>query len=207
MRHLGRVALLLAIVGGTAVLTLPNSEAAQTCFGKAATIADHTGTIQGTDGDDVIIGDDGFNNIFRNGGFDRICSGGDGDWIESQADDGHIWVKGGAGGDLIYGSDEDDRLYGGDGRDTLVGTGGNDELHGDAGDDRLQGEAGNDELNGGMMTISSMAVPALTVTSRDRAKTYAPKNSADWSSPAKAHHPRCPIVSTKRSGLTLLGTW
>ena len=56
-RQLGRVTLLLAIVGGTAVLALPSSQAASTCFGKAATIADQVDDIQGTPGNDVIIGD------------------------------------------------------------------------------------------------------------------------------------------------------
>ena len=48
-----------------------------TCFGLPATINDHTGSIAGTAGDDVIIGDDGENDIDNLGaGVDRICAGG-----------------------------------------------------------------------------------------------------------------------------------
>ena len=72
----------IILIIATTLLTgwLP-AEAAQTFFGKAATIADHTGTITGTEGKDVIIGDDGDNEIDAQGGVDYVCGGGGNDEI------------------------------------------------------------------------------------------------------------------------------
>ena len=78
MRQLGSMSLFFAIVVGAVAQTVPATEAAQTCFGKPATIADHSGSINGTAGNDVIVGDNGDNEIDGQGGVDRIC-GGDGD--------------------------------------------------------------------------------------------------------------------------------
>jgi hypothetical protein len=65
MWQLRGMSLVFAIVLGAVAQTIPATEAAQTCFGKPATIADHMGSINGTAGDDVIIGDDGDNDIDR----------------------------------------------------------------------------------------------------------------------------------------------
>ena len=67
-------ALLLAAVGGTA---LPASAraAADTCQGKDATIVKETGTVNGTEGDDVIIGGQ-FTIVNAGAGDDTVCVSG-----------------------------------------------------------------------------------------------------------------------------------
>ena len=64
------------------------------------------GTLQGTDGNDVLVGDAGDNSI----------SGGDGDDT----------LSGGAGDDILNGGAGNDTLNGGGGNDTLIGGGGTD---------------------------------------------------------------------------------
>lgn len=122
-------------------------------------------SIEGTQGDDVIVGtscgDDinggaGDDNIDSRGG-DDVILGGDGDdhIVAGEGDDtvfagrGNDIVFGGAGNDRISGGAGDDRLYGDDGDDVLFGDEGNDLLIGGAGNDILDGGAGNDRLEGG----------------------------------------------------------
>src|ERR687893_779742 len=95
MRHLGSMSLVVGLMVGAVTQTIPATAAAPTCFGKNATIADHAGSIQGTNGDDVIIGDNGANTIDGKSGADRICGLGGDDWL--------------------YGWKGADRLDGGDG--------------------------------------------------------------------------------------------
>src|SRR5687767_13763740 len=137
-----RLAVLIAL--GLMAAALPTGSApvnaAATCFGLPATIADHNGKIVGTAGDDVIIGDDGDND--GRGGVDRIC-GGDGDDVIVAGGPGtdptHVLrANGGKGNDTITGS-YDDRLFGGAGDDVLWGLSGNDQLFGQDGADELHG--------------------------------------------------------------------
>ncbi|MBG1265919.1 calcium-binding protein [Nostoc sp. WHI] len=98
-------------------------------------------TINGFDGDDIIIGQDFFSNynIFGGAGNDIIVGGFYGNVLIG--DD----IIGGVGGnDLLAGRDGTDSLYGNGGNDTLYGYGGNDKLIGDVGTDELTGGAGND---------------------------------------------------------------
>lgn len=108
------------------------------CRGQAATISDHTGTIFGTNGNDVIVGSSGAETIDGMGGGDLICGKG-----------GNDLVQGGGGDDDIRGGPGGDDLRGNDGTDLLVGTGGRDTLWGGDGNDRLEGGKRPDELHGG----------------------------------------------------------
>jgi Ca2+-binding RTX toxin-like protein len=98
------------------------------CFGSAATITG-SGTIVGTDANDVIIGGDGGDTIQGKGGDDTIC--------------------GGPGNDSIGGGPGDDQLDGGAGNDIVQGGPGNDTVLGGEGDDTIQGGADTDTCDGG----------------------------------------------------------
>jgi Ca2+-binding RTX toxin-like protein len=122
-------------------------------------------TLQGLDGDDLIIGGGGQDQIFGNDGNDTIRGssvgsslfGGNGnDLIEGGA--GLDYLDGEDGNDTLFGSDErdqlfgftgDDRLDGGTGADSLYGGGGADALLGGAGADYLEGGSGADTIEGG----------------------------------------------------------
>ena len=45
LRQFGHVSVLFGMLVGATAQTIPASEAARTCFGQAATVADHSGTI------------------------------------------------------------------------------------------------------------------------------------------------------------------
>ena len=122
-----------------------------TCFGEKATISDHSGTIQGTSGNDVIIGDNGTNKIFGKGGKDRICAKDGPDRVEGGGDFDRI--DGGAGDELPAkpaepGADEP-VLIGGSGPDTIFGGGGDDAIHGFGGNDRIYSGDGTDSIYAG----------------------------------------------------------
>jgi len=104
-------------------------------------------TIEGTNGDDVIMGTPdadvihgfrGNDMIFGMGGDDTICGG-----------IGQDYIEGGAGNDNICGQSGRDTLHGGDGDDRIRGQRGGDQLFGEAGNDSLAGGAANDGLSGG----------------------------------------------------------
>jgi Ca2+-binding RTX toxin-like protein len=120
---------MLGIVLGGGLLAARPVDAAATCFGLAATIADQKGAIVGTNGDDVIIGDSGDNTIVGKGGNDLICGRG--------------------GADVVHGGGGDDRISGGNGDDELHGETDNDTLYGDKGDEDIYGGGGDDVLVGG----------------------------------------------------------
>ncbi|BAY78042.1 hemolysin-type calcium-binding region [Nostoc linckia NIES-25] len=98
-------------------------------------------TINGFDGDDVIIGQDTFSNyiLFGGAGNDFIVGG-----FYSNVLIGDDTFDGVGGNDILAGRDGTDSLYGCGGNDTLYGYGGNDELIGGPGTDNLTGGAGND---------------------------------------------------------------
>lgn len=100
-----RLILSLAAAGALAAQLLvvtPAAAATPTCDGKAATIFGHSGTIDGTSGDDVIVGSASADTIDGRGGHDTIC--------------------GGTGGDTLIGGPGSDYLDGGQGIDELVYT-------------------------------------------------------------------------------------
>ena len=136
VRLVGGANLVLGIVLGGGVIASPRTEAAADCFVEQATISDHSGTIYGTDGDDVIVANGGNNTIYGFGGNDLICSG-----------DGDDWVSGGYGKDKIDGGAQDDTLYGTTGKDVLKGGSGNDALYGDSNYDTCQSGAGFDYVD------------------------------------------------------------
>jgi Ca2+-binding RTX toxin-like protein len=107
------------------------------CFGEPATITGN-GTVNGTNGDDVIITGNGADTVDGKGGNDRICSRG-----------GDDHVRGGAGNDRINSGNGNDDTGGQAGEDLIQSTGGNDDVQGGDGMDRVQGGEGNDTLNGG----------------------------------------------------------
>lgn len=95
-------------------------------------------TIQGNGGNDTLLGGDGDDSISGGTGDDSI-NGGDGDDSVS-ADDGNDSINAGNGQDTISG---------GNGNDTIGAANGQDSLNGDAGDDSLNGDGGTDTVNGG----------------------------------------------------------
>lgn len=118
----------LVVAGLTSQMTA--DAAGPKCFGKKATIADHSGLILGTPGNDVIIGDNGANNVSGGGGNDRICGLG--------------------GQDLLFGDEGNDRISAGKGPDSVSGGFGNDLIFGDNGNDHLVGNDDDDTLVGGL---------------------------------------------------------
>jgi Tol biopolymer transport system component len=96
------------------------------CRGHEAThvMQPGDGTLEATDGPDVIVGTEGPDTINAGGGADVVCAGKKGDT-----------VSGGRG---------PDQLLGQRGPDTLKGNGGNDELAGGRGTDTCAGGAGTD---------------------------------------------------------------
>ncbi len=126
----GVVALVLAGIFGTPV---------EVAGAAAASCADATITILGTEGDDVLIGTAGADGIAGLGGNDTIDGGGGKDTICGDA--GADSLRGGAGADRIEGGGDDDTIDGGGGIDKLLGQNGNDRL--------TDKSAGADTLTGG----------------------------------------------------------
>lgn len=118
-----------------------------------------SGTIRGTNADDVIIGSEGPDDIRGGNGNDVICGRGGGDYIDGgNGNDDLLGDRGGAepGVDGVIGTgDEEDLLpeeYGPDGvggADVIRGGNGNDRLWGDEANDDLDGGNGDDQLRGG----------------------------------------------------------
>lgn len=104
--------------------------------------------IEGGNGHDTLDGGDGDDKIFGEDGNDIIYAG-DGVQDFVYSGNGNDTVYGEGGADKILGEAGDDILNGGDGDDVLRGDIGNDTLNGDAGNDRLFGDDGNDTIDGG----------------------------------------------------------
>lgn len=121
-------------------------------------------SVQGGNGDDVIIGSpdlamsaagqDGDDTITGSGSDDTITGGDGDDSISGQA--GNDSIDAGDGDDVVTGDDGDDTIVGDDGNDTLSGNLGNDSIVAGDGQDSLSGHEGLDTLNGnsGSDTIS-----------------------------------------------------
>jgi uncharacterized delta-60 repeat protein len=113
-------------------------------------------TLDGGNGDDIILGHQGRDRITGAAGNDRIVGGAGDDWLSgnSQKDridggDGDDSIFGNGGGDRLEGSAGDDTLLGGDQPDGIAGGAGNDSVLGEGGHDRLSGDAGQDFISGG----------------------------------------------------------
>ena len=105
-------------------------------------------TIQGTDGNDVIVGTDGPDVIWALKGNDRV-RGGDGDDVICMFG-GNDRASGGKGNDAINGSKQNDVLHGDAGNDNLYGFQGRDKVFGDTGRDMVNGGPGaGDKCDGG----------------------------------------------------------
>ena len=108
------------------------------------------GTVEGTNGDDLIdvnyTGDPDGDRIDAD---DAILPGTSGDDDLVEAGPGNDTILAGEGNDTVNAGRDDDLVYGGDGDDVLNGEEGQDILFGDGGDDTLNGESGDDTLKGG----------------------------------------------------------
>lgn len=83
-----------------------------------------SGTLNGTNNNDLILGSPGADTINGRQGGDCILGGGGNDVIYGFV--GNDVLLGGPGDDTLYGNQGDDVLIGGDGYDTCVGGGGAD---------------------------------------------------------------------------------
>lgn len=122
-------------------------------------------TINGSDGDDLLLAGSGRDSVMGNPGNDTIIGGGGDDTL--QGGDGNDTVLGQGGEDRIEGNDGDDFLNSGAGRDLVYGddvpalvdpdstvpppipVGGNDTITGGARSDTLFGGVGSDVIYGG----------------------------------------------------------
>lgn len=114
-------------------------------------------TLEGGEGDDLIVGSHEPDDLYGGNGADRML-GGDGDdylidgpkdfFTSTTTDDDQLF--GGSGSDLMGGTSGDDRVRGEWGDDVFVGGGsGNDLVAGGPGRDQLAGASGADELIAG----------------------------------------------------------
>jgi Ca2+-binding RTX toxin-like protein len=115
--------------------------------GGTASGATFNGTLNGTNGADVIVGTSGNDYIRGFQGNDRICGRDGNDYI--RGDQGNDIIRGGQGNDYLYGDVGIDTLSGNAGNDYLFGGNGDDTLCGQTDADYLQGQNGNDGLDGG----------------------------------------------------------
>jgi uncharacterized delta-60 repeat protein len=106
-------------------------------------------TIDGGNGNDILVGSQGRDRITGGNDDDRINGWDNDDWLSGNAQKDRI--DGGKGADSILGNGGRDRLAGGEGNgnDTLLGGDQPDTLDGGAGNDSLLGEGGHDHLTGG----------------------------------------------------------
>ncbi|MCC3475035.1 MULTISPECIES: cadherin-like domain-containing protein [unclassified Microcoleus] len=122
-------------------------------------------TIEGTDGDDIIVATGANQSLYGKRGKDKLkgksgknklyggkdgddCEGGDGD-DEIRGDRGDDKCDGGEGNDTLYGGKDNDTLSGGTGNDTCKGDDGDDWVHGNDGKDDVDGGSGSDTVYGG----------------------------------------------------------
>jgi Ca2+-binding RTX toxin-like protein len=112
-------------------------------------------SIDGGNGNDILVGSKGRDRITGGNGDDRINGWDGNDWLSGNAQKDRIdggqgddSILGNGGRDSLAGSDGNDSLYGGDQADILAGNAGNDSLAGEGGHDRLDGGSGQDTLYG-----------------------------------------------------------
>ena len=96
-------------------------------------IVSGSGTVNGTNGNDLILGSAGVDTLNGANGPDCLMAGSGADTL-----------NGGAGTDILLGGDGNDNLLGNAANDTLYGEGGNDTLNGGAATDVCDGGSGTD---------------------------------------------------------------
>ncbi|HEX2196472.1 MAG TPA: calcium-binding protein [Actinomycetota bacterium] len=140
----------LAVVAAQGVVVVGDGRSAgaaarPTCFGKKATIVVRDGyeSVDGTNGDDVIVGTSSTDYIDGKGGNDRICA-------RSNHPADEDFVSGGGGDDRISGGRSGDSLNGGRGDDLIVGGRGYDYIWAELGADTVRGGAESDYVDGGI---------------------------------------------------------
>jgi len=112
--------------------------------------------INGGNGKDCIIGNEG-NDILHGGNDKDVIVGGEGDdRIDGDNEEdilfgesGNDVINGGNDSDIIHGGAGNDRINGDNGRDTIFGEDGNDTITGGNDRDSIEGGAGNDDIDGG----------------------------------------------------------
>jgi Ca2+-binding RTX toxin-like protein len=119
------------------------------CNGKFATIIGGPGntTINGTNGDDVIVDLDGNNKVNGKDGDDTICTGPGKDKITGG--DGNDWIDAGDGKNNVNSGNDDDTVTTGSDIDTVNGADGDDDLTTGPGNDKVTGGDGNDTIDAG----------------------------------------------------------
>ena len=126
-----------ADVGARAViLPIMGTEGDDNLF--TAAVADHSNTVYGLGGNDILASGTGNDTLVGGEGNDQMVGAG-----------GNDILSGDEGNDTLYGGLGDDSLAAGEGQDMLSGDEGDDVLTGGAGDDTLYGGDGNDVLDGG----------------------------------------------------------
>ncbi len=136
--------LVAAAPGGACTGTPP-----PTCNGQFATIVGGPGnnTINGTDGDDVIVDLSGNNTINPKRGDDTVCTGPGNDTVNQS--DGNDWIDAGDGKNKVSGGDGNDTITTGSGVDTIAGGDGDDTISSGGGNDKITGSNGNDTIDAG----------------------------------------------------------
>ena len=140
------------MIGGHGNDTLSIGGAAAAVAGFAALQEEEGGTVDGGDGNDVIIGGDNDDTEFGGAGNDLMSGGGGNDFIDSG--EGNDTIDGGDGADFIRCGPGDDTVSGGAGDDTINGSDGINDYDGGADNDRFvagddgYGDSGT-SINGG----------------------------------------------------------
>lgn len=106
-------------------------------------------SILGYDGEDLVHGGDGNDIISAHGGGGDVLYGDAGnDWLSAWNEDVN-YLDGGSGDDRLLSHKGDDQLLGGVGNDEFVSLGGNNTMYGEDGNDELVGGSDEDMLFGG----------------------------------------------------------
>jgi hypothetical protein len=148
----------ITIIGSDAdnVINISGVTAAQFSFFDAGSGLGLQISVDGDDGNDVIIGSSDLGGTLLGGhGADTITGSTIGDSIsagdgadEVTSGDGDDTVFGGDGNDIIDAGTGDDSVDAGDGQDSVIGGDGNDSINAGDGADTVRGGLGNDDING-----------------------------------------------------------
>lgn len=148
----------LVIVGSDTenIIDLSGMTAAEFSFFDAGTGLGLQISVDGDDGNDVIIGSADLGGTLLGGnGADTITGSTIADFINAgdgvdsvDAGDGNDTISGGDGADIIDSGIGDDSIDAGDGNDSVLGGEGLDSINGGDGADTIDGGLGNDDING-----------------------------------------------------------
>lgn len=124
--------------------------------------------IDGGDGDDCLHGESGDDTIHGGDGKDYIDGGWGNDIMYAGA--GNDWVRGGFDNDILLGQAGNDRLYGGWGRDIIIAGDGADRLYGQGQDDILiTGDTNIDDDEDALKTMRDVWTGSGSAQSRAQA--------------------------------------